>query len=65
MKPGILMMVLVAVFITATLVTGFGMTLFSAGGGAGFLTRFWHNTLHYAWAGGIGAALVFWLLRGR
>jgi hypothetical protein len=65
MKLGILLLVLAAVFLTATLVTAFAMTLFASGSGSSFLTRFWHNTLQYGWAGGIATTLVFWLLRAR
>ena len=53
-----------AVFITATLVTGFAATLFTSSVGASFLTRLWQNTLRYGWVSGLAAVAIFRLAFG-
>lgn len=59
MKPLSFAIVLAAIFVMATLVTGFALTLLSPGSDARFLARFFHNTVRYGWAAGLAAAVVF------
>ena len=61
---GASLMLLAAVFTTATLVTGFAAALFTSSAGASFLTRLWQNTLRYGWVSGL-AAVIVWLTLGR
>jgi hypothetical protein len=62
---GASLIILGAVFITATLVTGFAATLFTSSIETSFLTRLWRNSLRYGWVSGLVVAIVFWLTRGE
>jgi hypothetical protein len=62
---GASLILLIAVFITATLVTGFATTLFTSSAGASFLTRLWQNTLRFGWVSGLIVTIVFWVMGGR
>jgi len=60
------LVILGAVFVAATLVTAFALTLFSSSSGApGFFARFWQNALRYGWVCGVAVAAVFWLMTTR
>ena len=65
MKPMTLAIILGAVFITATLVTAFALTLTTAPGAAGasFVSRLFASALRYGWAAGLAVSAIFFFLR--
>lgn len=65
MKPSLLIPVLTAVFLVATLATAFALTLVSPASpaNAGFLARFFRNAYTYGWAAGLAVVVVFYFMK--
>ena len=62
MKPATTLILLVAVFVVATLATGFAAALMLPPGPAGsFLARVWHHAVTLGWAAGLVGTALFWL----
>ena len=63
MKHFTVVVLLAGVFLTATLVTAFALTLAAAPAVASssVLARFGYNATHYGWAAGVSVTVVFLL----
>lgn len=67
MKRSTFACVLAAVFLTATVVTAFALTLVMPSGmnGRGFLLRWFDHAWRFGWAAGIPVTIIFFILRRR
>lgn len=64
MKPSLRFVILAAVFLTATFVTAFALTLNTPAPveSSGFIVRCLENAARYGWAAGASVALLFVLV---